>query len=84
MPSLPDRLLDAAREHLGYREKASGYTIFGDWYYANVDKSDPYFKNAPWCDMFITWAATQAGIEEYVGDFAYTVDHAKWFKKQEA
>lgn len=84
MPSIPDGLLDAATKDLGYREKDNGYTKFGDWYYANVDKSDPYFKTAPWCDMFITWAATQAGVEEYVGEFAYTVDHAKWFKQKGA
>ncbi|MFI9557608.1 CHAP domain-containing protein [Nonomuraea endophytica] len=76
-----DEFLNAARKDLGYREKGDGYTKYGDWYYANVDKSDPYFKNAPWCDMFITWAVTQAGVQDYVGEFAYTVDHAKWFKK---
>ncbi|MEU7829948.1 CHAP domain-containing protein [Nonomuraea sp. NPDC052129] len=84
MPSIVDGLLDAAQKNLGYREKTDGYSKFGNWYYANVDNSDPYFKTAPWCDMFITWAANQAGVEKYVGDFAYTVDHAKWFKEQDA
>lgn len=84
MASIAEGLLEAAQKDLGYREQSDGYTKFGDWYYANVDQSDPYFKTAPWCDMFITWAANQAGMEDYVGEFAYTVDHAKWFKAQGA
>jgi hypothetical protein len=84
MASIAEGLLEAAQKYLGYREQSNGYTKFGDWYYANVDQSDPYFKTAPWCDMFITWAATEAGVEKYVGEFAYTVDHAKWFKAQGA
>ncbi|MFD8564524.1 CHAP domain-containing protein [Streptosporangium canum] len=84
MSSIPEGLLEAARKDLGYREKNNGYTKFGDWYYANVDTSTPYFKTAPWCDMFITWAANQAGVQDYVGEFAYTVDHAKWFRKHDA
>jgi hypothetical protein len=46
MPPLPDELLDAARQHLGY-----GCSRFGDWCYANVDRSD----------MSITWAARRRG-----------------------
>lgn len=84
MPSIVEGLLEAAQKDLGYREQSNGYTKFGDWYYANVDQSDSYFKTAPWCDMFITWAAHQAGVQEYVGEFASTVDHAKWFKQQGA
>ncbi|GGL54992.1 CHAP domain-containing protein [Planomonospora parontospora] len=84
MSSLAEGLLEAARKDLGYREKSDGYTKFGDWYYANVDSSTPHFKIAPWCDMFIAWAANQAGVQDYVGEFAYTVDHANWFKKHGA
>lgn len=84
MSSLADALLQAAREHLGYREEAGGYTKFGDWYYTNVDSSTSAFKTAPWCDMFVTWAGHQAGIAEYVGEFAHTVSHARWFQEQGA
>ncbi|MCG5215922.1 CHAP domain-containing protein [Streptosporangium sp. KLBMP 9127] len=84
MTSIADGLLRAAQKDLGYREQSNGYTKFGDWYYANVDQSDSYFKTAPWCDMFIAWAANEAGVEQYVGEFAYTVDHAKWFMEQGA
>ncbi|MGW3347901.1 CHAP domain-containing protein [Nonomuraea rubra] len=84
MASIDEGLLEAAQKYLGYQEQSSGYTRFGDWYYVNVDSSDSYFKTAPWCDMFITWAANQAGVEKYVGEFAYTVDHARWFKAQGA
>lgn len=84
MSSIADALLQAAREHLGYREEAGGYTKFGDWYYTHIDDSTPYFKTAPWCDMFVTWAGHRAGIAEYVGEFAHTVSHARWFQEQGA
>ncbi|MFF5205279.1 CHAP domain-containing protein [Streptosporangium sp. NPDC000396] len=84
MRSIPEGLLEAARKALGYREKNNGSTKFGRWYYTNVDTSTPSFKTAPWCDMFVTWAAHQAGIQDYVGEFAYTVDHAKWFRRHDA
>ncbi|MFI0449668.1 CHAP domain-containing protein [Actinomadura sp. 6N118] len=78
-------LLDVAKPQLGYREKGGGYTKFGDWYSENVDKdNDSYFKTAPWCDMFIAWAANQVGVQDWVGEFAATIEHAKWFKKQDA
>ena len=52
---------DIARSDLGYAESPPGsnHTKFGDWYGKNVDK-DSYFKTAPWCDMFLAWAADKA------------------------
>jgi surface antigen len=78
-----DDLLKIMKEELGYAEKSNGFSKFGDWYGKNVDK-DPVFSTAPWCDMFISWAADKAGMKEAVGQFAYTVDHAKWFEEQGA
>ncbi|MFI6320036.1 CHAP domain-containing protein [Nonomuraea sp. NPDC050556] len=70
------------RSELGYREKSGQYTKFGEWY---ADRSqDPQYRNAPWCDMFIAWAAQKAGIADYVGQFAWTPSHASWFIKQGA
>ncbi|MFD2354844.1 CHAP domain-containing protein [Nonomuraea ferruginea] len=34
--------------------------------------------------MFLGWAATKLGYEEWMGQFAWTVAHAKWFRKQDA
>ncbi|MFC7716518.1 CHAP domain-containing protein [Nonomuraea recticatena] len=45
---------------------------------------DSQYRNAPWCDMFISWAAQKAGVQEFVGQFAWTPSHAAWFIKQGA
>jgi len=77
------QLLDAVRPELGYRERAGKHTKFGEWYAENVAK-DPDFKAAPWCDMFVSWAADRAGVQDHVGEFALTTRHAKWFEKHHA
>nr|WP_276206341.1 CHAP domain-containing protein [Thermoactinospora rubra] len=75
-------LLKAARPELGYREKGGQHTKFGEWYADRL--SDPQYRDAPWCDMFIAWAADKAGVAEYVGQFAWTPSHAAWFIKHGA
>jgi len=85
MDPVGKKLLDIAEKQLGYTEKSDGYTKYGDWYAKNVDGDhDSYFATAPWCDMFLAWAADKAGVQDSAGQFASTVDHAKWFKKQDA
>ncbi|RJL30318.1 CHAP domain-containing protein [Bailinhaonella thermotolerans] len=85
MDPVGKKLLDVAKSQLGYREKADGYTKFGEWYMKNIDgDNEPYFKTAPWCDMFLAWAADRAGVEHQAGQFASTIQHAKWFKQQDA
>jgi len=83
MDPIGHKLLQVAKGQLGYHEKASGYTKYGDWYGKNVGK-DPVFKDAPWCDMFLAWAADKAGVQDWAGEFASTPAHAKWFKKHDA
>ena len=83
MDPIGQKLLQVAKSQIGYTEKASGYTKYGDWYGKHVDKDSSY-KTAPWCDMFLAWAANKAGIEDWTGDFASTPDHANWFKKHDA
>ncbi|MGP4028830.1 CHAP domain-containing protein [Actinomadura sp. 3N407] len=85
MDPIGKKLLDIAENELGYTEKGDGYTKFGDWWTENVDGDhDDYFTTAPWCDMFLAWAADKADVTEQAGQFAATVDHAKWFKKHDA
>ncbi|MEW2357189.1 CHAP domain-containing protein [Spirillospora sp. NPDC029432] len=85
MDPIGKKLLEIAEDNLGYTEKGDGYTKFGDWWTKTQDSDhNPYFKTAPWCDMFLAWAAEEAGVEEQAGQFAATVDHAKWFKKHDA
>ncbi|QXJ20281.1 CHAP domain-containing protein [Actinomadura graeca] len=85
MDPIGKKLLDVAKAQLGYTEKGDGYTKFGDWYAKNVDGDhDDYFKTAPWCDMFLAWAADKAGVTEQAGQFASTIEHAQWFRKHDA
>ncbi|GII91193.1 CHAP domain-containing protein [Sinosporangium siamense] len=83
MDPIAESLLEAIRPELGYREKAGQFTKFGEWYAANID-IHPKYRNAPWCDMFLAWAADKAGVADVVGQFAWTPSHAMWFKKQNA
>ncbi|TDD66671.1 CHAP domain-containing protein, partial [Actinomadura darangshiensis] len=85
MDAIGKKLLDIAQKELGYTEKGDGYTKFGNWYAEHVDGDhDEYFKTAPWCDMFLAWAADKADVTDQAGQFASTIDHAKWFKKNDA
>ena len=85
MDAVGQKLLEVAKAQLGYSEKSSGYTKYGDWFAAAVDKShDSYYKTAPWCDMFLAWAADKAGVQDWAGEFASTIEHAKWFQQQHA
>ncbi|WP_328807648.1 CHAP domain-containing protein [Nonomuraea antri] len=79
---IADALLKRAQQELGYKEKLGQFTKFGQWYADRVQ--DTQYKNAPWCDMFIAWAADKAGVGDYVGQFAWTPSHAAWFRKQGA
>jgi hypothetical protein len=83
MDPIGQKLLQVAKSQLGYAEKASGYTKYGDWYGKHVDKDSSY-KTAPWCDMFLAWAADKAGVQDWTGEFASTPDHASWFQKHHA
>lgn len=82
MDPIGERLLDVIRPEIGYREEKGQYTKYGEWYAEKV--GDPQYRNAPWCDMFLAWAAEQAGVGHIVGQFAWTPSHANWFKRHEA
>ncbi len=79
---IAEELLKTVRKELGYREKKGEHTKFGHWYADRLQ--DPQYRDAPWCDMFIAWAADKAGISDYVGQFAWTPSHAVWFIKKDA
>ncbi|KAB8197326.1 CHAP domain-containing protein [Nonomuraea phyllanthi] len=70
------------RREIGYKEKDGQLTKFGQWYAHRVQ--DTQYRDAPWCDMFLAWAADKAGLTDYVGSFAWTPSHAAWFMKQGA
>ncbi|TDD05800.1 CHAP domain-containing protein [Nonomuraea diastatica] len=77
------KFIELLERQLGYSEKAGAYTKFGSWYGKNVE-FDADYSSAPWCDMMLSWAAHKLGYDEWIGQFAWTVAHAKWFKEQGA
>ncbi|MEV0236857.1 CHAP domain-containing protein [Nonomuraea sp. NPDC050786] len=74
-----DRLLAAARSQLGTTESPTGWTVYGSWWAKRHGKSASWAL-AAWCDMFVAWCANKAGLLPVVGDHAWTVGHAEWFK----
>ena len=77
----------AALQEVGYLEKATnadldsktanaGYnnwTKYGAWYGSGLN-------GYPWCDMFVSWCAAQAGETEAVGKYAYCPSHVSFFQ----
>ncbi len=77
------QIIALLKSQLGYSEQVNGYTKFGHWYGRTVE-FDADYSAQPWCDMFLSWAAHDLGYEKWFGQFAYTVDHAKWFIHHDA
>ena len=77
-------MIQIALGEVGYIEKATNsnldsktanpgtnnYTKYGKWYGMN---------GQPWCDMFVSWCADQAGESEAVGKYAYVPSHQNFF-----
>ncbi|WP_062347330.1 CHAP domain-containing protein [Herbidospora yilanensis] len=82
MTNYADALINMANSQMGYAE-VNGSSKFGEWFGQNVVKK-PGYKDAAWCDMFVSWAAHQTGQAQDVGQFSYTPEHAQWFKDQGA
>jgi hypothetical protein len=82
MDPITESLFAAIEPELGYRERADQYTKYGEWYAQAVQ--DPQYKKAAWCDMFLAWAANKAGVQDVVGEYAWTPSHARWFEQHDA
>jgi hypothetical protein len=50
-----DKIVEKARGEIGYKEGYNNDTKYGIWYGMN---------NQPWCAMFVSWCAHEAGIGE--------------------
>ncbi len=57
-------LIAVAMTQLGYMEGSGEYTKYGQWY------GGSYMSTQPWCAMFISWCANQAGIPTSILDRA--------------
>lgn len=68
------QILTVAAAQLGYREGENNDTKYGAWYGMN---------HQPWCMMFVSWCAAQAGIdEETVPREAYCPSAVEWFRSR--
>ena len=50
-------IIGVALTQVGYTEGSNNYTKYGVWY------GQP---NSPWCGMFVSWCANQAGVPSSV------------------
>lgn len=83
------QMIAEAKTQLGQRENANGETKFAEWY-SNTDRAletikrdggaRKAYRDANWCDMFVSWVADRVGAADTVGQDAWTVAHAEWFK----
>ena len=46
-------IVGVALTQVGYKEGSNNYTKYGVWY---------GLSNSPWCGMFVSWCAKEAGI----------------------
>lgn len=51
--NMRDDIIGVALTQVGYAEGSNNYTKYGVWY---------GLSNSPWCGMFVSWCAAQAGI----------------------
>lgn len=57
-----EKVVDIAKEQVGYYESSNGYTKFGEWYDNNYGGGQGMFTCADWCAMFCGWCQSQAGV----------------------
>jgi hypothetical protein len=82
-------VLDLAKAQIGISEDRSGKTKFSKWYADDsralrTIKRDggnrAAYRDAAWCDMFVSWIGDKLGVSGTVGFDAWAVKHAEWFK----
>ncbi len=67
-------IIDVAAGELGYKEEGDNRTKYGAWMGMN---------GAPWCHMFVSWCADQAGVSaSVVPKTASTSAGMNWFKQK--
>lgn len=68
------KIIEVAQSQINYREGVNNATKYGAWY--GMD-------HQPWCAMFVSWCAAQAGIsEKIIPKLAYVPYMVEWFKTQ--
>lgn len=68
------RLVNIASKEIGYKEKNKDKTKYGGWY---------GLQNQPWCAMFVSWCANEAGISKnIIPKHAGCAQGVEWFKRK--
>ena len=68
-----DEIVKIASEQVGYKEYANNQTKYGEW----------YGLQGEWCDIFISWLASQVGIlNTLIPKEAYVPTTAKWYREK--
>ncbi|HEU5159884.1 MAG TPA: CHAP domain-containing protein [Streptosporangiaceae bacterium] len=84
------QVIKLARSQVGTSENRSGVSKFNRWYMDDSRAlrtlkrdggSRSAYRDAAWCDMFVSWVGHRLGISQTLGFDAYTVKHAEWFKQ---
>lgn len=68
------RFLEVAQGEIGTTEYPanSNHVKYGEWYGLDYN---------PWCAMFVSWCADQAGVIDKTGKFAYCPSWVNWAKE---
>ncbi|HEY8480351.1 MAG TPA: CHAP domain-containing protein [Spirillospora sp.] len=94
LPARPTaaQAIELARSQVGTTEDANGETKYNRWYMesrraketvARDGGSVEAYRNAAWCDMFISWLGDRLGFTDQFGSDAWTIAHARWFQEQD-
>lgn len=71
--SIRDEIVKIASEQVGYKEYSNNMTKYGEW----------YGLQGEWCDIFISWLASQVGIlYTLIPKEAYVPNTASWYKEK--
>jgi hypothetical protein len=83
------QVINLAKDQVGISEDRSGQTKFNKWYaddsraLGTIKRdggSRAAYREAAWCDMFVSWVGDKLGVSGTMGVEAWTVKHAQWFK----
>jgi hypothetical protein len=84
-----EQVIKLATSQIGNGENRAGESKFNKWFMDDprtllMIKRDggslAAYKNAAWCDMFVSWVGDRLGLSKSMGFDAYTPQHAQWFK----
>ncbi len=79
--NMAEDIIAAAMTQKGYAVPEGQNTKYGLWYNTYIGATGDYYPSAPWCAMFVSWCADQAGISgSIVRRTASTVNMAMWYQ----